>query len=106
MSVADYSEHTSPVAGLDVHHDLPPGIIIGGPLVRAKRTESYILFGTFVVGSIAGLTWAFTQGLGIVEWSLFAIMYSLTTIGIGVTVHRMLVHRSFRCNDVVKFFFR
>jgi len=105
MSVADYSENTAAAAGPDVHHhDLPPGIIIGGPLVRAKRTESYILFGIFVVGSIAGLAWAFTQGLGIVEWSLFAIMYSLTTIGIGVTVHRMLVHRSFRCNDVVKFF--
>ena len=104
MSVADYSENTSAAANPDVHHDLPHGIIIGGPLVRAKRTESYVLFGIFVVGSIAGLTWAFTQGLGIVEWSLFVIMYSVTTIGIGVTVHRMLVHRSFRCNAVVKFF--
>lgn len=102
MLVSGYPE---PVAvSFETRHELPPGVIVGGPLVRAKRNESYILFAVFVVGSIAGLTWAFTQGIGPIEWSLFALMYALTTIGIGVSVHRMLVHRSFRCNLVVKFF--
>jgi fatty-acid desaturase len=32
--------------------------------------------------------------VGRVEWFLFVLMYALTTVGIGLTVHRMLVHRS------------
>lgn len=102
MSVAGYPEGAA--AAIEAHRDLPPGVIIGGPLVRAKRLESLALFAVFLIGSVAGLAWAFTEGVGWIEWSLFAIMYSLTTIGIGVSVHRMLVHRSFRCNAGVKFF--
>jgi stearoyl-CoA desaturase (Delta-9 desaturase) len=101
MSVAEYHEIAAAVR--ETHPDLPDGIIVGGPLVRAKQLESCILFGVFVTGSIAGLIWAFTQGVGRVEWSLFALMYALTTIGIGLTVHRMLVHRSFKCNAAVKY---
>jgi stearoyl-CoA desaturase (delta-9 desaturase) len=102
VSVAAYHET---VEVPEVPHDLPTGVIVGGPLVRAKRVESAILFAVFVSGSIAGLTWAFTQGLGWIEWSFFALMLSLTTVGIGAGVHRMLVHRSFRCDPPVKFFF-
>lgn len=105
MSVAEYHD----IAGASlrpssaVHPDMPAGVIIGGPLVQAKLFESYILVGIFFSGTAAGLLWAFTQGLTWVELSLFAIMYSITTIGIGVGVHRMLVHRSFKCGPVVKF---
>ncbi|MPZ58234.1 MAG: acyl-CoA desaturase [Rhizobiales bacterium] len=103
MSVAAY--HEVDAAAPEAHPSLPTGVIIGGPLVRAKRVESAVLFATLISGSIVGLAWAFTQGLGWVEWSLFAIMYALTTLGIGAGVHRMLVHRSFRCDTPVKFFF-
>ncbi len=99
-TVAEFHEGA---AAREVHHDLPDGIIVGGPLVRAKQTESFILFGVFVSGSIAGLTWAFTQGVGWVEWSEFALMYAVTTVGIGLTVHRYLMHRSFEAGPVVKF---
>ena len=100
--VAEY--HEGAVAPRDdVHPDLPRGIIVGGPQVRAKQTESFILFGIFMTGSIAGLTWAFTQGLSWIEWSMFALMYSVTTFGLGITVHRYLVHRSFKAGPVVKF---
>ena len=30
-------------------------------------------------------------------------MYAVTTVGIGLTVHRYLVHRSFEAGPVVKF---
>jgi stearoyl-CoA desaturase (delta-9 desaturase) len=100
MSVIDLTSASS-----EAHPDLPAGVIVGGPLIRAKLIESYILVGIFMSGSIAGVVWAFTQGLGWVEWSLFALMYALTTLGIGVGVHRMLVHRSFKCSLLVKFFF-
>lgn len=102
MSVAAFDDIAAPP---QPHPDLPAGVIIGGPLVRAKRLESAALFAILMSGSVAGLAWAFTQGLGPVEWSLFALMYGLTTLGIGAGVHRMLVHRSFRCGPAVKFFF-
>jgi stearoyl-CoA desaturase (delta-9 desaturase) len=107
MSVATYREldAAAPAAPLEAHPDLPPGVIVGGPLVRAKRIESFALFGILMSGSVAGLVWAFTQGLTWIELSLFAIMYSLTTLGIGAGVHRMLVHRSFKCGPAVRFCF-
>jgi stearoyl-CoA desaturase (delta-9 desaturase) len=101
MSVAAYHDVA---AAPQVHPDLPNGIIIGGPQVRAKLLESAILFGVFVTGSLGGLIWAFTQGIGWIEVSMFVLMYAVTTVGIGVTVHRFLVHRSFRCSTPVKFF--
>jgi stearoyl-CoA desaturase (delta-9 desaturase) len=87
----------------DVHPRMPAGVIIGGPLVDAKLRESRILVGIFFAGSAAGLAWAATFGVTWVQWSLFAIMYATTTIGIGVGAHRMLVHRSFKCGPVLKF---
>lgn len=108
MSVAAYDDFTQAPADQDlseIHPDMPTGVIHGGPLVRAKQLESALLFAVFMSGSIAGVTWAFTQGLTWVEWSFFALMYSLTSVGIGAGVHRMLVHRSFKCGPAVKFFF-
>jgi stearoyl-CoA desaturase (Delta-9 desaturase) len=36
---------------------------------------------------------------------VFAGMFALTTFGIGAGMHRMLVHRSFRCGPVMRTFF-
>jgi stearoyl-CoA desaturase (delta-9 desaturase) len=102
MSVTEYD--ALPVE-VRPHPNMPAGVIIGGPLVRAKLIESYIIVGIFISGSIGGLVWAFTQGLTWVELSMFAIMYALTTVGIGLGVHRMLVHKSFKSGPIVKFFF-
>src|SRR5262245_46330748 len=81
---------------------LPPGVVVRGPLVEAKLRESYLLLGTLYVGSIAGLVWAFTQGIGKAELAVFAGMFALTTFGIGAGMHRLLVHRSFRCGPVMR----
>jgi stearoyl-CoA desaturase (Delta-9 desaturase) len=90
---------------LDVPPQLPPGIIVGGPLIRAKLVETYILLGILYAGSIAGVIWAFTQGVSRIELAVFAGMFALTTFGIGAGVHRLLVHRSFKCGPVVRTFF-
>jgi stearoyl-CoA desaturase (delta-9 desaturase) len=83
----------------------PPGVLVEGPVVDAKLRESYIAFGIMLAGSIAALVWAFTQGIGWVEILVFVGMFSLTTVGIGVAMHRLLVHRSFRCGPVMRAFF-
>lgn len=36
------------------------------------------------------------------ELALLAILYTLTTLGIGIGYHRMLAHRSFRAHPVIK----
>ena len=84
---------------------LPPGIIVSGPLVRQKLRETYLLLGILYAGSVAALVWAFVQGIGRVEIAVFAGMFALTTFGIGAGMHRLLVHRSFRCGPVMRTFF-
>src|SRR5216684_1709221 len=84
---------------------LPPGVFVGGPMVRAKLRETYLLFGILYAGSIAGIAWAFWQGIDRGEIAVFAAMFALTTFGIGAGMHRLLVHRSFRCGPVMRTFF-
>src|SRR5262249_14888928 len=83
---------------------LVPGVLLEGPLVDAKFRDSYIGFGIMIAGSIAALVWAFTQGIGWVEISVFVGMFALSTVGIGF-MHRYFVHRSFRCGPVMRTLF-
>jgi len=80
---------------------LPPGVVVEGPLVEAKFRDSYIAFALMVGGSIAALIWIFWQGIGLVEISVFAFTFIMSTIGIGF-MHRYFVHRSFRCGPVMR----
>jgi stearoyl-CoA desaturase (delta-9 desaturase) len=84
---------------------LPPGVIVGGPLIREKMRETYLLLGILYVGSVAAMVWAFVHGIGTLELAVFAGMFALTTFGIGAGMHRLLVHRSFRCGPVMRTFF-
>ncbi len=84
---------------------LPPGVIVGGPAVAIKNVESRFLLAFFWGGTAAGLWWAFARGLGTVEIATFAGMLALTTFGIGAGMHRLLVHRSFRCGPAMRVFF-
>jgi stearoyl-CoA desaturase (Delta-9 desaturase) len=80
---------------------MPPGVLVEGPLVAAKFRDSYVAFGIMIAGTIAALVWAFTQGIGWVEISVFVGMFALSTVGIGF-MHRYFVHRSFRCGPVMR----
>jgi stearoyl-CoA desaturase (delta-9 desaturase) len=84
---------------------LPPGVIVGGPLVQEKLRETYLLLGILYAGSAAAVVWALVQGISRVEIAVFAAMFALTTFGIGAGMHRLLVHRSFRCGPVMRVFF-
>ena len=69
---------------------MPPGVLLEGPVVDAKFLDSYIAFGIMVTGSIAALVWAFTQGIGWIEISVFVGTFVMSTIGIGF-MHRYFV---------------
>src|SRR5664279_4486704 len=80
---------------------MPPGVLVEGPVVDAKFLDSYVGFGISIAGSIAALVWAFTQGIGWVEISVFVGTFGLSTVGVGF-MHRYFVHRSFRCGPVMR----
>src|SRR5438270_12428229 len=80
---------------------MPPGVLVEGPVVDAKFRDSYISFVIMIGGSIAALVWAFWQGIGWVEISVFAGTFALSTVGIGF-MHRYFVHRSLRCGPVMR----
>lgn len=84
---------------------LPPGVIVEGPVIKAKLRESYVVLGIVYAGSIAGVVWTITQGIGWVEVAVFAGMFWLTMFGMGAGMHRLFVHRSFRCGPVMRAFF-
>ena len=85
--------------------NLPLGVIVGGPVVEAKLRESYAVLGTIYAGSIAAVIWTIMQGIGWVEIAVFVGMYLLTMFGMGAGIHRLFVHRSFRCGPVMRAFF-
>ncbi|MES1148976.1 MAG: acyl-CoA desaturase [Bradyrhizobium guangdongense] len=103
MSVAD--AEFAPARTPRVPPQLPPGVIVGGPAVQAKLRETYLLLGILYAGTSAALIWAVVQGIGWIELSVFAGMFALTTFGIGAGMHRLLVHRSFRCGPAMRVFF-
>lgn len=103
MSVAD--AESAPAGTPRIPPQLPPGVIVGGPVVQAKLRETYLLLGMLYAGTVAALIWAVVQGIGWIELSVFAGMFALTTFGIGAGMHRLLVHRSFRCGPAMRVFF-
>jgi stearoyl-CoA desaturase (delta-9 desaturase) len=80
-------------------------VIVGGPAVQAKLRETYLLLGILYAGTSAALIWAVVQGIGWIELSVVAGMFALTTFGIGAGMHRLLVHRSFRCGPAMRVVF-
>jgi stearoyl-CoA desaturase (delta-9 desaturase) len=84
---------------------MPPGVIVEGPLLDAKLRESYVMISIIYAGLIAALVWTIWQGIGWVEVAVFAGMFTLTTVGIGAGMHRLFVHRAFRCGPVLRAFF-
>src|SRR6201984_2689849 len=81
---------------------LPAGVIGGGPVVDAKLRESYALLGIIYAGSVAAVIWTIMQGIGWTEIAVFVGMFWLTMFGMGAGMHRLLVHRSFRCGPVMR----
>lgn len=93
------------VSEQDAEPKVPPGVLLEGPLVDAKVREIRLMFAILYGGTAAALIWVVTQGIGWVEIAVFAGMYFLTMFGMGAGMHRLLVHRSFRCGPVMRAFF-
>lgn len=64
---------------------------------------NFILFWAVASATIIGipLYWYFV-GFSLFDWTLFAVMYIVTGMGITVGYHRLVAHQSFECRDWVK----
>lgn len=73
---------------------------------RKQATINYlttILFGLVACGALIGVpAFAYTYGFTWLDWTMFAVLYVVTGLGITVGYHRLLAHRSFDCLPWVK----
>lgn len=73
------------------------------PLTRKFDYKTTGLFGLITVGAIVGLpTYAYFFDYSWLDWTLFAVLYAFSGLGITVGYHRLCAHRSFTCPDWVK----
>ena len=64
---------------------------------------TYLLFWSIVAGSMIAVPgYGFIFGYSWLDWTMFAVLYIVTGLGITVGYHRLLTHRSFECPDWVK----
>ena len=64
---------------------------------------TYLLFWSIVIGSIIAVPgYGFIYGYSWLDWTMFAVLYVVTGLGITVGYHRLLTHRSFECPDWIK----
>ena len=73
---------------------------------RRQATPKYfttLLFGLVVCGALIGVpAFAYAYGFTWLDWTMFAVLYVVTGLGITVGYHRLLAHRSFDCRNWVK----
>ncbi len=64
---------------------------------------TYLLFWSVVAGSVIAVPgYGLLYGYSWLDWTMFAVLYVVTGLGITVGYHRLLTHRSFECPDWVK----
>lgn len=72
-------------------------------LERPFDFPTTFLFGLVTAGAIIGLPlFAYFYDYTWVDWTMFAILYIVSGLGITVGYHRLISHRSFTCPDWVK----
>jgi stearoyl-CoA desaturase (delta-9 desaturase) len=73
---------------------------------RKKVTINYLtmlLFGVVAGCALIGVpAFAYRYGFTWLDWTMFAVLYAVSGLGITVGYHRLLAHRSFDCLPWVK----
>jgi stearoyl-CoA desaturase (delta-9 desaturase) len=82
---------------------LPRGVTIAQPAaVRLQRRIAAVVVVLPLVGTAVALYQAFAYGVGALELGIFALMYTLCTLGTYAGLHRHFAHRSFRAYQPVR----
>ncbi len=73
------------------------------PSVRSLAWGTILLFVTMTVVTVLGVPlFAYFYDYSQLDWTLLAMLYIVTGLGITVGYHRMISHRSFECRPWVK----
>ena len=72
-------------------------------VVRPLSYGTIFLFAFVALGTLVGVPlFAYFHGYSWVDWTMFAVLYVFTGLGITVGYHRLIAHRSFDCSTWVK----
>lgn len=75
-------------------------------IAQPVRTVSYgatLLFFLISLVALVGVpAYGYLYGYSVLDWTLFALLYIVSGLGITVGYHRLIAHRSFDCPDWVK----
>lgn len=64
---------------------------------------TFVLFCSVAITTLIGVpSFGFYYGFSLFDWTVFAILYAVTGLGITVGYHRLISHRSFDCHPWVK----
>ena len=95
MRALDYSEEMQ-----DLSHEPVPVDVVHR---IHHKFWTYLLFWSIVAGSMIAVPgYGLVFGYSWLDWTMFAVLYVITGLGITVGYHRLLTHRSFECPDWVK----
>lgn len=70
---------------------------------RLQRAYAWATTGLPTIGFAAAVVSAVVQGVHLVEWLLFGVMYVITALGIEAGFHRYFSHRAFRGSRLVTY---
>jgi stearoyl-CoA desaturase (delta-9 desaturase) len=71
--------------------------------VRSVSYGATLLFCLITLVALVGVpVYGYVYGYGLLDWTLFTILYVVSGLGITVGYHRLIAHRSFDCPDWVK----
>lgn len=76
--------------------------VVEKPARPLSYGASFLFFLITVVAVIGVPAFGYVYGYTWLDWTLFAILYAVTGLGITVGYHRLIAHRSFDCPDWVK----
>ena len=78
-------------------------LAISTPYLHRMQRRHFILFNVMpVVGTLAAIGLAFVYPIGVLELSLFGVMWLLTGLGVSAGYHRLFTHGAFRAATSVR----
>lgn len=72
---------------------------------RARRLERRVTLATVLLpyfGLVGGIALFWRRGISPLDLIMFAVMYSVTVLGIGMGFHRLIAHRAYQATPILK----
>jgi stearoyl-CoA desaturase (delta-9 desaturase) len=71
------------------------GVVVKSAADRKRSRNILLLYGVLTISAAAAPLWVLQTGISWIEVSAFGLFYLMAAIGLGISRHRYLTHRSF-----------